>query len=123
MVAMRKAILWALLLTLTVLFVPISAAGSSVNLERSSPSPLSNAAPASSVAAPIPTATQPGGSSEVPIAGASSAISPSFGSSSGLALEKRILATTRADHLPLEAVSLPNLLGDATVSNGVVTPL
>jgi thermopsin len=44
-------------------------------------------------------------------------------SSSRLALEQRVLATTQDDHLPIEAASLPDLVGPgASVSNGVVTP-
>ena len=43
--------------------------------------------------------------------------------SSRLALEQRVLAATKAHHLPIEAASLPNLLGQATVSDGVVSPL
>jgi thermopsin len=42
---------------------------------------------------------------------------------SGEAMVHNILATSAADHIPLEAVSLPNLLQRSTVSNGVVTPL
>jgi thermopsin len=32
------------------------------------------------------------------------------------------MATAKADHIPIQAVSLPNLLGSSTVTNGVVTP-
>ncbi len=48
--------------------------------------------------------------------------SSAAGSSSHLALEQKLLATAKADHIPMEALSLPNLLGHATVSNGIVTP-
>ncbi len=41
---------------------------------------------------------------------------------SGLAIEQRVLAQAKADHLPIEAVSLPNLLGRTSVSNGLVQP-
>lgn len=37
--------------------------------------------------------------------------------------EQQILAKARADHIPLSAVSLPNLLGSAKVADGVVSPL
>jgi thermopsin len=43
--------------------------------------------------------------------------------SSREALEQQILQTSSADHIPLAAVSLPNLLGQATITNGVVSPL
>jgi len=43
--------------------------------------------------------------------------------SSRLALEQNILATAQADHIPLAAVSLPNLLGQSKIVNGVVSPL
>ena len=33
-----------------------------------------------------------------------------------------ILTTAKNDHIPIEAVSLPNLLGQAHVSNGIITP-
>jgi thermopsin len=39
------------------------------------------------------------------------------------AYENRILATAKADHIPMAAVSLPNLLGQAKISDGVVSPL
>ncbi len=42
---------------------------------------------------------------------------------SSSSLEQRILATTKADHIPRAAVSLPNLVGHATVRNGAVSPL
>lgn len=48
---------------------------------------------------------------------------PSAVNPSGAALVHKILATTKADHIPLEAVSLPNLLGHSRVSDGVVQPL
>jgi thermopsin len=38
------------------------------------------------------------------------------------ALEQRLLAQARADHIPIEALSLPNLLGSAKITGGVVTP-
>jgi thermopsin len=40
-----------------------------------------------------------------------------------MALEQTILATAKADHIPLAAVSLPNLLGQSKIVNGVVSPL
>lgn len=41
----------------------------------------------------------------------------------GAALEQKIIATSEADHIPMQAVSLPNLLGTSTeLSNGVITP-
>jgi len=40
-----------------------------------------------------------------------------------LAFEQHVLATAKADHIPMAAVSLPNLLGQAKVSNGVVSPI
>jgi thermopsin len=66
--------------------------------------------PARSLASPVST----GGSSE-PAAAPSPA--------SRLALEQHILTTARNDHLPLTAVSLPNLLGTARIANGVVSPI
>jgi thermopsin len=36
---------------------------------------------------------------------------------------QQILATAKADHIPLSAVSLPNLLGQARLTNGVVSPI
>ena len=43
--------------------------------------------------------------------------------SSRLSYEHQVLSTAKADHIPLSAVSLPNLLGQAKVSDGVVSPL
>ncbi len=41
---------------------------------------------------------------------------------SGAALEQKILSTAQTDHIPIQAVSLPNLLGSTTMQDGVVTP-
>jgi thermopsin len=43
-------------------------------------------------------------------------------SNSRAALEQRLLAQARADHIPIEALSLPNLLGSAKITGGVVSP-
>jgi thermopsin len=53
---------------------------------------------------------------------APSHLAPSPASASRLALEQRILAQSKADHIPMEAVSLPNLLGQSKASDGVITP-
>jgi thermopsin len=42
---------------------------------------------------------------------------------SRLAYEHQVLTTAKKDGIPLSAVSLPNLLGQAKVSNGVVSPI
>jgi thermopsin len=75
-----------------------------------------------------------GGSGAAPgaVAGSDGALAPAASaptaspavSASGLALEQKILATAQADHIPLQAVSLPNLLSSSTqLSNGVITPV
>jgi thermopsin len=40
-----------------------------------------------------------------------------------LAIEQRVLATAKADHIPMSAVSLPNLLAQSKFHGGVVSPL
>ncbi len=54
-------------------------------------------------------------------AAAELARAPSLGARS--AQEQQILALTQSEHIPRAAVSLPNLLAQARVSNGVVSPL
>ncbi len=54
-------------------------------------------------------------------AAASLARAPSLSARS--AEEQQILALTQSDHIPRAAVSLPNLLAQEKVSNGVVSPL
>ncbi len=44
-------------------------------------------------------------------------------SSARAAYVQQILTTAKDDHIPLTAVSMPNLLGQATITNGVVSPL
>lgn len=46
-----------------------------------------------------------------------------LGNPSGSAEVQKLLALTKTDHIPMEALSLPNLLGHSTLSNGVVQPL
>ena len=48
--------------------------------------------------------------------------SPAVLSASHSALEQKIFATAQSNHLPLEALGLPNLVGQAKVTDGVVTP-
>ncbi len=83
----------------------------------------------------FPAATLSGGSDQPNLAMASShlptvarttkgvpgPLAPSLASRA--AFEQRIMSTARADHIPLTAVSLPNLLGSASVTNGVVNPI
>lgn len=73
--------------------------------------------------APSAGATSTG--SHLTTAATSTAASASSSSSlaSRAAYEQQILSTAKADHIPMAAVSLPNLLGQASVSNGVVSPL
>ena len=64
----------------------------------------------------------PATSSLTPAASApSEARSPAL--ASRLAYEHQILTTAKQDGIPLSAVSLPDLLGQARVSNGVVSPI
>jgi thermopsin len=53
--------------------------------------------------------------------GVASPLAPSLASRA--AFGQQIMSTARADHIPMAAVSLPNLLGSASVSNGVVSPI
>lgn len=94
-----------LFLSLTMVVVPSSAAAMSAVSAAPSLVGMHGTSPAS--------AAHPGD--------AAGAGSPAL-SASHLALQKTIMATAVADHIPIQAVSLPNLLGDATVKNGVVTP-
>ena len=101
--ASRGAILGAVLLTLMMLFVPLSAATSAAIGQI-------GASPGTSVL-PAPAASVAGAHAQSPAE-----------SAAHLAMEKSIMATAEADHIPMEAVSLPNLLGSSMVTNGVVTP-
>ncbi len=74
-----------------------------------------------SVAGSAHAATAPA-SVAAPTASSASSVAASTGSSSRSGLVQSILAQTKAANLPIEAVSLPNLLGQSKVSNGVVTP-
>ena len=100
--------LGAALLTLIMVLVPLSAA------TVSSPPATSIAASGTAVGAAAPS----GASASVGAAGTQSPAELA----SHLALQKSILATAKADHLPIQAVSLPNLLGSTQFTNGVVTP-
>ncbi len=77
-------------------------------------------APHPSVSAPAATASS---STAVPslVKASSAPNAPSLASRE--ALEQQVLSTAQSRHIPLSAVSLPNLLGQATISNGVVSPL
>lgn len=90
-------------LTILVVAVTISAFGLAV---------VGNAHPAASPA-----------SAAAPSTHTATSAASSAGSSARSAMVQHILAQTKADHIPMEAVSLPNLLGHSTVSNGVVQPL
>lgn len=69
-----------------------------------------------------------------PVAGAASVAAPAItthaaratttptSNPSGAAIAQRALTTAKLDHIPIEALSLPNLLGKSTLSNGVVQP-
>ncbi len=63
----------------------------------------------------------PGGSAGNGTGAASGSQAPSL--SARAAQEKAILAQAKSDGLPLTAVSLPNFLGTAAVTNGVVGPI
>ncbi len=113
MFAGRKTFLWALALSATMVLVSLTAAA---------PAHLASA---TSVGGPGATAS---GAAEGALASTHSTPSALTASSaatvnpSGLAIEQRVLAQAKSDHLPIEAVSLPDLLGRATVSNGLVQP-
>ncbi len=103
--AVQSAVLVALALAATMMLVPLSSA-------------LSAAAASPSSAGPHGSASVPGFASS-----AASSAAAMAQRSRGEALEQKILATTKADHIPFQAASLPNLLGSpVTLSNGVVTP-
>jgi len=57
------------------------------------------------------------------LVGAASPIASTPTTSARSALAQHILASAKSDHIPIEALSLPNLLGSAKVSGGVVQPL
>jgi thermopsin len=64
------------------------------------------------------------GSADIGGTAATSGVNPSAAASApGLAFEQKIIATAETDHIPLQAVSLPNLLSNPTkLSDGVITP-
>ncbi len=57
------------------------------------------------------------------LSAAPAVVSPTTPTPSHAAIEQKVLATAKSDHIPLTAVSLPNLMGSAHVSNGVVSPI
>jgi thermopsin len=74
------------------------------------------------VAAAAPQVAAPLGPAEPGALSAGGAGPTILSNPSGLAMEKTILSTAQSDHIPIQAVSLPNLLGSTTTLNGVVTP-
>jgi thermopsin len=93
--AVQKLILGALVVAVAVMVVPLSSGTMSAH------TPTAHAVSTTGSVMPIQTRS---------------------GGAAAAAFEQKVLATAKSDHLPLEAVSLPNLLGSSTVSNGVVTP-
>ncbi|MGI0071969.1 MAG: thermopsin family protease [Thermoplasmata archaeon] len=103
----RHVSLVVLVAALTLLSLGVGLAGARpVGASPTAVAPVGSASTAPlTVAPPAPAATSPPGNA------------------SRMALEQRILTTASNDHIPIEAVSLPNLLGQSTVSsNGVVSP-
>ena len=58
-----------------------------------------------------------------PAAPAAHSTHSTLSDSSGTARVQQVMNAAKSDHLPLEAVSLPNLLGQSRVSNGIVEPI
>ena len=115
--AFKGAIWGVVLLAVAVVVVSSSTAASSLVSGASSTTAVSGTA-VGALGNPSAATAASAGTMTAPSAASSSASAP------GLALEQKIMATAKADHIPMQAVSLPNLLGTpAKLSNGVITPV